>query len=151
MGLFGRKTKKQDEHTKAEEKEKVGVFNTPKKEAKKEEIVKEINFQNKSKKKNAKRRGNSAKVLVRPVITEKVNDLSVYNQYVFEIYPRANKIEVKKAIKEVYGVEPIKVRVLNNIGRLVRSGRNKMTRTGGYKKAIVSLKPGDKIDVYEGV
>ena len=61
-----------------------------------------------------------------------------------------NKVEVKKAIRTIYNVEPIKVNIANFSGKSVRYGRIK-GKTKNWKKAIVTLKQGDKIEVYEGV
>jgi large subunit ribosomal protein L23 len=89
-------------------------------------------------------------ILVRPLISEKSAALGTFNQYVFEVSPAANKITIKKAIREVYGVSPTKVRVLSQSGKLVRSG--KVTGVTKFrKKAVVTLSPGDKIQVFEGV
>ncbi|MFA6271832.1 MAG: 50S ribosomal protein L23 [Patescibacteria group bacterium] len=90
------------------------------------------------------------KVLVRPIITEKANSLGANGQYVFEVYPSANKIEIKKAIKSLYGVTAIKVRIINHRGKNVQYGRHSGT-TKYWKKAIVSLKAGEKIEIFEGV
>lgn len=89
-------------------------------------------------------------VLVKPLVTEKASDLGVLNKYVFAINPRMNKIEVKKAIRTIYNVDPIKVNIANFSGKNVRYGRVK-GKTKAWKKAIVTLKQGDKIEVYEGV
>jgi len=73
--------------------------------------------------------GEAYRVLIRPLITEKGSSLGMYNQYVFEVAPQTNKIEVRKAIQKVYGVDPIKVNVINVRGRAVRYGK-----TEGIKK-----------------
>lgn len=105
-------------------------------------------------KKNAKTKvrvgGNAYKVLVRPLITEKAADLGALNQYVFEVYKDANKIEIKKAIKDIYGVVPVKVRIVSVGGKSRKFGRV-MGKTKSWKKAIVTLKQGEKIEIYEGV
>jgi len=94
--------------------------------------------------------GEAYKYIVRPVITEKVSFMGMYNSYVFEVSPKANKVEIKKAIKKLYGVEPVKINVMNMSGKKVRYGRQ-FGKLKNWKKAIVTLKSGDKIDVYEGV
>lgn len=96
---------------------------------------------------------NSAKayeVLLKPLITEKASELGALNKYVFAINPRMNKIEVKKAIRTLYKVDPIGVNIINLSGRKVRYGRIS-GKTKSWKKAIVTLKDGDSIEVYEGV
>lgn len=90
------------------------------------------------------------RVLLKPLVTEKAAMLGTHRQYVFAVEPTTNKIEVKKAIHAVYGVEPQKVMIQRRGGKYVRSGRvSGMTKD--WKKAIVTLKPGDQIEVYEGV
>jgi len=88
--------------------------------------------------------------LVHPLMTEKVSGLGMQNQYVFEVVPNTNKVEVKKAIQNVYNVKVEKVNMLNVRGRSVRYGRN-YGKTKNWKKAIVTLKQGEKIEIYEGV
>lgn len=90
------------------------------------------------------------RVLIRPVLTERSSDLGMYNQYVFEVSPRTNKIEVKKAIKSLYGIEPVAVNILNQSGKFTQYGRSR-GYTKNWKKAIVTLKEGDKIEIYQGV
>jgi large subunit ribosomal protein L23 len=90
------------------------------------------------------------RVLIKPLITEKASALAALNKYVFAVDPAMNKIEVKKAIRAVYNVDPIKVNISNFSGKQVRYGRIR-GKTKSWKKAIVTLKAGDKIEVYEGV
>ncbi len=92
----------------------------------------------------------SYRVLVKPLVTEKATELGALNKYVFAIYPKMNKVEVKKAIRTIYKVEPVNVNIANFSGKNVRYGRIS-GRTKSWKKAIVTLKKGDKIEVYEGV
>ncbi|MDA2935640.1 50S ribosomal protein L23 [Patescibacteria group bacterium AH-259-L05] len=84
-------------------------------------------------------------VLVRPVITEKATYAEARGIYTFEVVLRANKISVKKAIKELYNVEPVKVRIIRTTGKQVRYGRS-VGRTKNRKKAMVYLKSDDKIE-----
>lgn len=91
------------------------------------------------------------KVLVHPLMTEKISLQNALNQYSFMVDSRANKVEVKKAVQELYGVKPVKVRIINVMGKLVPSGRGKYTRRKSWKKAIVTLPAGKKIDIYEGL
>ena len=88
--------------------------------------------------------------IVRPLVTEKSAQLSAFNKYVFEVHAGMNKIEVRKAIKDIYNVDPINVQVVNVSGKHVRYGRS-TGRTRDWKKAYVTLKSGDKIEIYEGV
>ena len=89
-------------------------------------------------------------VLLKPLITEKASELGALNKYVFAINPKMNKIEVKKAIRKIYQVDPLKVNILNFSGKKVRAGRIQGS-TKNWKKAVVTLRSGDKIEVYEGV
>lgn len=90
------------------------------------------------------------KVLIRPLITEKASSLSVDNKYFFEVAPDANKIEIAKAITEVYGVVPVNVNVIKMEGKRVRYGRTEGKKKD-WKKAIVTLSKGETIKIYEGV
>ncbi len=94
--------------------------------------------------------GISADVLVKPLNTEKTAFLAESNQYVFEISPNATKVSVKHAIKHLYGVTPEKVRIVNVKGKKVRFRRTEGKRKD-WKKAILTLKKGDKIEIFEGV
>jgi len=89
-------------------------------------------------------------VLVKPLITEKSSFLSPYGQYVFEVSLKTNKVEIAKAIERVYGVKPVSVNIVRVRGKKVRYGKT-LGETKKWKKAIITLKPGDKIEVYEGV
>jgi large subunit ribosomal protein L23 len=90
------------------------------------------------------------RVLEAPHITEKATFLGANNQYVFEVPVVATKSEVAKKIKNVYGVTPEKVNMIRVRGKKVRSGRRLGVRKS-FKKAIVTLAPKDKIEIYEGV
>ncbi|MFA6525285.1 MAG: 50S ribosomal protein L23 [Patescibacteria group bacterium] len=116
---------------------------------KKESVAKDAvkNAPKKVKKEDTK---DAYKVLVRPIVTEKANSLGANGQYVFEVYPSANKVEIKKAIMSLYGVTAVKVRIINHRGKNVQYGSHSGT-TKYWKKAIVSLKAGEKIEIFEGV
>ncbi|MBU1130802.1 50S ribosomal protein L23 [Patescibacteria group bacterium] len=90
------------------------------------------------------------KYLIRPLVTEKGTYLGAQNKYIFEVSRAANKIEIKKAIKAVYGVNPTKVNIINLSGKKIRYGRIR-GETKAAKKAVVTLKEGESIQVYEGV
>ncbi|MDX1777361.1 MAG: 50S ribosomal protein L23 [Thermodesulfobacteriota bacterium] len=90
-------------------------------------------------------------VLRRPLITEKSNLMKEeLNQISFEVDRRANKIEIKEAVKKLFNVNVIKVRTFTMLGKRKRVGRTE-GRTSSWKKAIVTLKEGDRIDFFEGV
>jgi large subunit ribosomal protein L23 len=92
-------------------------------------------------------------VLKRPVITEKSNFQSdVLGQYTFEVDRRANKRQIKEAVETVFAVTVESVRVMNvPAKRVSRYGRREVVRKSGWKKAIVTLVPGDQIELFEGV
>ena len=100
--------------------------------------------------KGKKVKGSAYRILVKPLITEKVTDMGMHNKYAFEVTVNTNKQEVKKAIQEVYGVSPVSVNILNMKGKKVRFGRV-TGKTKKWKKAIITLKKEDKIEVYQGV
>lgn len=94
--------------------------------------------------------GNAYKILVKPLITEKAANLGSENKYVFEVNVSSNKIEIAKAINEVYGVKPISVNIVNVGGKKVRYGRH-FGKRKDTKKAIITLAAGKTIKIYEGV
>jgi large subunit ribosomal protein L23 len=103
------------------------------------------------KKKDAKKvSGQAYRVLIKPMVTEKATNLGSSNQYVFMVGIDTNKIEVAKAIQEVYGVKPISVNIIKIKGKKVNRGRITGKRKD-FKKAVITLKKGDTISVYEGV
>ena len=95
----------------------------------------------------------SYEVLRRPVITEKNTMLNTENKYIFEVALDANKMDVKRAVEEVFQVEVDKVNVINVHGKVRASPGRRRTpgMTRSWKKAIVTLKEGHRIELYEGV
>ena len=92
----------------------------------------------------------TADVIVKPLISEKSAILAGVNQYVFVVRKDANRIQVRSAIKTMYGVSPLSINILNVRGKKVRFGRREGVRSD-WKKAIVTLPAGQTINVYEGV
>ncbi len=86
------------------------------------------------------------RILKAPHITEKATDLTKSNQYVFKVFPKANKVEIRKAIEEIYGVDVLSVNIINVPSKRRRLGRISGWKKG-YKKAIIKIKPGQKIEV----
>ena len=83
-----------------------------------------------------------------PVITEKSTDSTDKNNaYTFKVAPTANRIEIKQAIEDIFDVKVKKVNTLRQPGKRKRLGAT-VGMTRGYKKAIVVLYPGHKIDIY---
>lgn len=94
---------------------------------------------------------NPRDVIVRPVVTERSTELSdEHGQYTFIVAKAANKIEIRKAVELLFGVSVKQVRTMNYRGKERRVGRT-IGKRPGYKKAIVTLAEGERIDVYEGV
>jgi len=89
------------------------------------------------------------KWLARPLITEKATYLGTNNQYLFNVSLTANKIEIRKAVEELYGVKVKKVNIIRSAGKAVSYGRVS-GRTKRTKKAIVTLQSGQSIELYEG-
>lgn len=92
----------------------------------------------------------SYQVLVRPVVTEKNTLLNTQGKYIFEVHPDANKIQIKQAVQEIFKVDVKKVNVLTVPGKERRVGRHR-GRSRSWKKAIVTLAPGQRIELYQGV
>jgi large subunit ribosomal protein L23 len=92
-------------------------------------------------------------VVVRPVVSEKSTALGEAGKYVFEVAPTANKIQIKQAVEETFAskkVEVVAVNIMPVRGKLRRLGRH-VGRTRSWKKAVVTLKPGQRLDLFEGV
>lgn len=91
------------------------------------------------------------KIIKRPLITEKSTiQKEMDNQLAFEVDRGANKIEIKKAVERIFKVQVETVRTMNYQGKKKRLGRT-MGRRRHWKKAVVTLKPGQKIEFFEGV
>ena len=89
-------------------------------------------------------------IIIEPVLTEKTNDLREMNQYVFRVDPRANKIQISRAIQDLFSVTPVACNVVNVKGK-PRRVKYREGKTSSWKKAIVTLKDGDSIAMFEGV
>ena len=88
-------------------------------------------------------------IILEPVITEKsARGLELYNKVVFVVARDANKIEIGKAVEELFSVTVLGVRTMSVSGKLKRLGRFE-GRRAGWKKAIVTLKEGDSIEFFE--
>lgn len=89
-------------------------------------------------------------IILRPIVTEKSTALKATEGKVqFRVHPKANKIEIKKAIEEIFNVKVIDVHTQNYIGKIKRLGRYEGKRPD-WKKAIVTLAEGQTIDIFEG-
>ena len=90
-------------------------------------------------------------IIRRPVITEKSNFMaSELNQYTFVVDSRANKLQIKEAVQNIFNVTVLDVNTINVKPKSRRFGRHQ-GQTKAWKKAIVLLKEGDRIDFFEGV
>jgi large subunit ribosomal protein L23 len=96
---------------------------------------------------------NPYKVIIRPIDTEKTRyQASELGQYVFEVSRETNKIEVKRAIETIFGVKVVAVNVMNMPAKAQgRRGRRRVVRRPGWKKAVITLAEGQRLDVFEGV
>lgn len=169
MSILGKLKIKKDEPASEESKDTSAVVEATKKVSEisdvksdvKKEVKKEAKVEKAEKTEKKAKKGSKAgeikgktdrayEILVKPLITEKASALGAINKYVFAVSPKTNKVEVKKAIRAVYNVDPIAVNISNFSGKRVRYGRTSGV-TKGWKKAVVTLKPGDKIEVYEGI
>jgi large subunit ribosomal protein L23 len=93
---------------------------------------------------------NSYEILRRPVITEKSTMLAEMGQYVFEVARDANKIEIRRAVEEIFKVKVRAVNTMHVPGKERRMGRTKGF-TSPWKKAVVTLQPGQRIELFQGV
>ncbi|SNX54372.1 50S ribosomal protein L23 [Thermoanaerobacterium sp. RBIITD] len=90
-------------------------------------------------------------IIIRPVVTEKSMNQMADRKYTFIVNKNANKIQIKQAAEELFGVNVEKVYTMNYLGKLKRMGKN-IGRTSSYKKAIIKLKPNSKgIEFFEGL
>ena len=91
-------------------------------------------------------------IIIRPIITEQsMEDLDI-KKYAFEVDKRANKIEIAKAVEEIFGVKVIKVTTLNVNGKAKRTGAYPMGKTASWKKAVVKLSADSKnIELFESM
>lgn len=89
-------------------------------------------------------------VLRRPIVTEKNTRLLAQNKYTFEVARAANKPQIKEAVEKAFKVRVAGVRVIQVPAKTRRFGRH-LSRTPAWKKAVVTLAQGDKIELFEGV
>lgn len=89
-------------------------------------------------------------IILRPIVTEASTDAMALNKYTFEVARDANKIEIRNAVEEIFKVKVVKVNTLWRRGKEKRRG-NSVGYTPDRKKAIVTLKAGDSIELFEGV
>lgn len=93
-------------------------------------------------------------IIRQPIVTEKTNYLSSkLQQYVFEVASFATREQVKTAVETAFDVEVVRVNIINAPAKSTRNSRSRRLtiRKPGFKKAIITLKPGDRIPFFEGV
>ena len=131
MALFSKKKEEEQKKAEAADAEKT-VAKSPNKDTMKDLYAGDKKAGSKavakkdaatSKKTEDKKSNNAYRILVKPLVTEKAANLNVEGKYVFEVFPSANKIEVAKAINEIYGVNPVSVNIIKMKGKKVRHGR----------------------------
>ncbi|MDL2269909.1 50S ribosomal protein L23 [Desulfosarcina sp. OttesenSCG-928-A07] len=89
-------------------------------------------------------------IIKRPLNTEKTNDQKEsFNQVSFEVDKRANRVEISRAVETIFKVRVAKIRTLNVSGKVKRRGRI-LGKRRDWKKAVVTLMPGERIDFFEG-
>ena len=89
-------------------------------------------------------------IIKRPLVTEKSNiQKETANQLTFEVDRRANRIEIRRAIEQIFNVKVASVRTMQVTGKVKRRGRT-LGKRRDWKKAIVTLRPGERIDFFEG-
>ena len=93
---------------------------------------------------------NIHQVLVKPTITEKSTILQESGKYTFHVAPKANKVEVKQAVEQSFGVTVVNVNITKLHGKRKRYGPS-VKKLPDVKKAVVTLKTGDRINLIEGL
>ncbi len=88
--------------------------------------------------------------IISPVVTEKSTNLSAQNKIVFKVSPGSNKINLKKNIEKIFKVNVIKINIINKKHR-VKQTRGRKVKISGFKKAIITLKKGQSIDLTTGI
>ena len=91
-------------------------------------------------------------IILKPIITEQSMEETDNKKYAFRVATDANKIEIKKAVEEIFSVKVDKVTTINMMGKLKRTGRYPAGRRASWKKAVVKLTPDSKtIEFFEGM
>ena len=92
----------------------------------------------------------SLDTIISPNVTEKSTYLSEFNKVVFKVHKGANKNSIKRSIEKIFKVNVVKINTINLKGK-TKLVKGKKTKTSGYKKAIVTLKKGQTIDLTTGI
>ena len=89
-------------------------------------------------------------VLIRPVISEKATDLLQDGKYTLMVPIKANKVQVRQAVEQIFKVKVVSVNTVRMQGKTKRMGKY-VGKRSDYKKAIVTLAPGNQIEIFEGM
>ena len=89
-------------------------------------------------------------IIIRPIVTERSMSYLEKGRYVFVVPLKANKTQIKSAVEEIFNVKVKSVTTMRVRGKLKRMGRH-VGRTPDWKKAIVTLQPGETIELFEGI
>ncbi len=139
-----------DKFKKKIKKEKIQRREKPSKKEKGIIDQKEVSKKEKLQKVIGKKVPGAYRIIKEPHITEKAGFLADQDKYVFKVYPKANKVEIKKIIEALYGVKVKKVHLIHSAPKKRRLGRSEGWRHGlkkGFKKAIITLAKGEKIEL----
>ncbi len=93
---------------------------------------------------------NAAQVIIRPVVSEKSYVLAAVDKYTFRVHPDAHKTQIRQAVEELFDVRVVDVRTLSVKSKPKRRGHT-AGRTRSWKKAIVQLRTGDSIPIFQGL
>lgn len=88
-------------------------------------------------------------IIIRPIVTEKSSSLMEQNKYTFEVHKSANKIQIRQAVEQIFKVKVLSVNTLNVSAKPKRMGAF-LGKTRSWKKAVVTLPPGERIEFFEG-
>lgn len=89
-------------------------------------------------------------IIIRPIVSEKSYEQIEQNRYTFEVHPDSEKVEIRRAVEELFKVKVLRVNTMNIKGKPKRLGRFQGYRSS-WKKAIVTLKKGDRIEFFESM
>lgn len=89
-------------------------------------------------------------IIKKPIVTEKTTRLMELNKYCFMVDRRANKLQIKEAIEEIFKVKVKDINTMRILGKMKRMGKYEGRRPS-WKKAVVTLEPGSRIEFFEGV
>lgn len=139
MGLLDKWSKKEDKEKTDAVVKTEGSVKTAKKTPKKTET-----------KKVGSVKGSAYRIVIKPLVSEKASVAEMHGKYTFLVNKNNNKTEIKQAVKQIYGVMPTDVSVMNFEGKRTRAGALPGKRSD-FKKAIVTLPKGHTISIHEGV